>query len=226
MSSNQDVVKLLQKTSRLLSSGHLKAEPVWYRALLATPPTTQLRHVVARDPVTGQRVRATPGRPRLFKPRPIVYAEDALRTRFFTEHPWELSRPRVVVENTGADAALLDWSQMQQKHKPLDGESVVQRTLWLTANEQLTTDAAYTKARYEFYRLRMRQEIEDRVAEEEAAMFGAVFFPRQLDVGIKLEDAQLASWREQALEATRLLDSVRPDDPDTTDAAAGPQDWK
>ena len=67
---------------------------------------------------------------------------------------------------------------MLQLYKPLDGESVVQRTLWLLKNNTtkgLTMVEAYDKARFEFYKLRMSEEMESHVAKEESTMYGSVF---------------------------------------------------
>lgn len=67
----------------------------------------------------------------MFQPLQIMYPEDKMRTTFFNDHPWELARPRTVIENDGNDARLWDWSKIEQPGKPLDGESVVRRQLWL-----------------------------------------------------------------------------------------------
>ena len=45
-----------------------------------------------------------------------------LRSDFFGDHPWELARPRLVVEDSGNDAKGYDWRTIQQKGKQLDGE--------------------------------------------------------------------------------------------------------
>lgn len=48
--------------------------------------------------------------------------DTSIRTKFYKEHPWELARPKVVVEEDGADYVRQDWSRMEQVGKPLDGE--------------------------------------------------------------------------------------------------------
>jgi small subunit ribosomal protein S23 len=58
----------------------------------------------------------------MFQPMPIVYPEDKLRSEFFGDHPWELARPRVVLENDGKDGEKWDWSRIVQLGKKLDGE--------------------------------------------------------------------------------------------------------
>lgn len=58
----------------------------------------------------------------MFQPVKIRYEEDQLRKEFFRDHPWELARPRVVLENSGNDHAGYDWSKLKQRGKRLDGE--------------------------------------------------------------------------------------------------------
>lgn len=77
--------------------------------------------------------------------------------------------------------------------------SVVQRQLYLLNNvPDITKSEAYDIARREFYRLRLQQDIERRVAAEEAEATGAVFGPRQLDIGMELENQQFEQWKDWA----------------------------
>lgn len=67
---------------------------------------------------------------------------------------------------------------------------------------------AYDKARKEFYDVRHAQEIELRVAREEAVMTGAEFGPSPLDIGMQLEDQTYEAWRawaEKEITAVRQL---------------------
>ena len=59
---------------------------------------------------------------KMFMPVPINYAEDDLRNDFFADHPWELERPRIILENDGRDYQRWDWSRRTQDTRPLDGE--------------------------------------------------------------------------------------------------------
>ncbi len=45
-----------------------------------------------------------------------------LRREFFKDHPWELARPRMLLEDDGKDSQKTDWSHLQQKEKALGGE--------------------------------------------------------------------------------------------------------
>lgn len=60
----------------------------------------------------------------MYKPKSINYTEDELRSEFFSDHPWELARPRVMVETGGGyDAKQWDWGRgIEQPGKQLDGE--------------------------------------------------------------------------------------------------------
>jgi small subunit ribosomal protein S23 len=58
----------------------------------------------------------------VFQPVGVRYEEDQLRKEFFRDHPWELARPRIVLETTGKDFEKYDWSKIQQIGKKLGGE--------------------------------------------------------------------------------------------------------
>lgn len=59
---------------------------------------------------------------RMFQPQRITLEEDRLRRDFFGDHPWELARPRVLLENDGKDYQRWDWSLKQQAGRPVNGE--------------------------------------------------------------------------------------------------------
>lgn len=85
--------------------------------------------------------------------------------------------------------------------------SVVQRQLWLLNNiPDMTKSTAYDIARREFYRLRLKEDIQRRVAAEEAAAYGAEFGPSYMDIGMKLEDEQYNKWVEWARESAQVMD--------------------
>jgi small subunit ribosomal protein S23 len=45
----------------------------------------------------------------MFTPLNLTYEEDRLRWEYFNDHPWELARPRVILENDGKDNEKWDW---------------------------------------------------------------------------------------------------------------------
>lgn len=59
---------------------------------------------------------------------------------------------------------------------------------------------AYDQARKEFYAFRHREDIQRRVAREEALNTGAYFGPSQIDIGIQLEGTAFEDWKQWAQE--------------------------
>lgn len=70
----------------------------------------------------------------------------------------------------------------------------------------MTKPQAYDIARREFYQLRLKEEIAQRVAAEEAEAYGANFGPRMLEVGRKLEDDVYEGWKAWAKTQAQVLD--------------------
>ena len=96
-------------------------EPPWYSVIWDVPPSQTMVRTPAvqlREPNPRQR------RPKnLYRPQRIVYPEDSLRQRFFQDHPWELARPRMILESDGKDSHYLDWSKgVRQPGMALSGE--------------------------------------------------------------------------------------------------------
>ena len=63
---------------------------------------------------------------------------------------------------------------------------------------------AYDIARKEFYDLRMQEDIERRIASEEALSVGAKFGKSYIEIGIELENAALEQWKKKALALLQL----------------------
>lgn len=81
----------------------------------------------------------------------------------------------------------------------MDGESVVQRQMWLMQHEGLDKAQAYDKARKEFYFYRHREDVERRVAKEEALVTGAYFGKGPIEIGMELENQQWEDWKAWAM---------------------------
>jgi small subunit ribosomal protein S23 len=146
----------------------------------------------------------------LFVPQPITYEEDQLRKEFYGDHPWELARPRIILEQDGKDGQKCDWNRIQQTGRPLDGESVIQRQLWLLHNVPgITRDQSYDIARQEFYAFRHEEEVERRIAKEEALSTGAHFGKGALEVGMELEDKTYEVWKEWAIQEIAAIERQR-----------------
>lgn len=56
-------------------------------------------------------------------------------------------------------------------------------------------NAAYDVVRRDFYRLRQEEEIERRVALEEAEYVGSYFGKSRLEIGMLLEDKEYENWK-------------------------------
>ncbi|KAK3817413.1 MAG: mitochondrial ribosomal protein S25-domain-containing protein [Benniella sp.] len=133
------------------------------------------------------------------RPRKIVYPEDRLRRRFYEDHPWELRRPRCLIETTG-DGTQRDWSSLLQKGRSisdLTGEDVIQHQLYLMSTG-MTEREAYHAATQEFYLIRAQEETEARVAKAQAMAFGLK--PRRSFVmsGLKREEEALLEAEKNA----------------------------
>jgi small subunit ribosomal protein S23 len=62
-------------------------------------------------------------------------------------------------------------------------------------NEKMSKRKAYDTVRREFYRLRQQEEVEKRIAIEEARYVGAYFGKTRLDIGMQLEDQEYENWK-------------------------------
>nr|XP_023907970.1 37S ribosomal protein S25, mitochondrial-like [Quercus suber]POF16567.1 37s ribosomal protein s25, mitochondrial [Quercus suber] len=91
--------------TQLLDVGRISSPPPWYGVMGVIPPSERLvRPPMQRPQKPGKRAS------KLFKPLHLNYEEDLLRWEYFNDHPWELARPRVVLEDDGRDAEKWDWS--------------------------------------------------------------------------------------------------------------------
>ncbi|KAI5965507.1 RSM25 [Candida theae] len=235
MKLQTEATNVLSRTSAYLKSGVLKQKPVWFDIVAKYPPS----HKLVKKPYIHEADSTDPRndllkpknqhlqKPQLFKTRPassevanknnqihripkLTFLEDELRNYFYLQHPWELSRPKNLIENNGDEISKkCDWSQMLQLHKPLDGESVIQRAVYLLHNDDKVKDVfeAYDIARFEFYRLRMAEEMESHIAREESTMYGAVYESTNIDWNLTTEQKYIDDWVKLAAEQTRVLEA-------------------
>ncbi|KAG8624303.1 hypothetical protein KVT40_007370 [Elsinoe batatas] len=177
--------------TRLLETGRQTIPPPWYSAVEIFPPSERLVR-----PALQSKGRKKGKASKMFQPVKISYPEDKLREDFFGDHPWELARPRTILEDDGKDYQRQNWSRLEAPGRAINGESVVQRQVWLMQNEGLTKPEAYDKARKEFYKIREAQDIDRRIAKEEAQHVGAFFGKGAIEVGLELEDREFEAWKE------------------------------
>lgn len=218
-------LRVAQTTSQLLQAKHLKQQPAWLPTVARIPPSTD----ISRKPPPSFHANkpSRDGKARkIFELQRIRYTEDRLRQRFYKEHPWELARPVLLVEDSGRSSQKYDWSRIAQKGKQLSGESVIQRQLYLmkTAMPRMTTEDAYRTACEEFYRLRRYEALEKRIAVEEAMAYGTEFNKSQTEIGLELEQRVVEQWREKAVAAKSLVQPITPNDilASTSNARARP----
>lgn len=148
---NLTALRVRQTALSQYTSGKIKKLPQWVDVVGDIPPTEALiRNCTPQHQLVRQRMKTLPGsskpqvvlevqekpkkskKPsRLFKPVELRYEEDQLRQDFFRDHPWELARPRVLLERTGKDFENYDWSRIMQPGKRLDGERCVVCPSWV-----------------------------------------------------------------------------------------------
>lgn len=116
--------RLHRVATQALSSQGLLQPPCWYTIMTQIPPPEIMTRT---QPITHHERPAKKSKVRKpsksFRPLPIIHAEDKLRSEFFKDHPWELARPRVVLEDDGRDGQMCDWSTgIVQPGRPTNGE--------------------------------------------------------------------------------------------------------
>jgi small subunit ribosomal protein S23 len=228
---NLTAINVRRAALEKFKSKQIRGLPAWVDIVHDVPPAQILvRQQPAKHPLTKIRTRTLPNGKteqyaqvsearkskavkarRVFQPKQIRYEEDSLRHTFFSDHPWELARPRVIVETSGNQHINADWSTgIQQPGIPLSGECVVQRQLWLLENvPDISVPQAYDVARKEFYTLRRREERRDRIAAEEARHMGATFGQPVQQIALGIENAMYNDWekwsRQVVMEQTSRL---------------------
>jgi small subunit ribosomal protein S23 len=125
MGRNVRATRVYQNVKNSLSSdmveGVRRPAPAWFKAIENITPSEILTRPYAVQH-SAPNPRATKPK-KLFKPTRIVYPEDKLRKEFFRDHPWELARPRIIMELDGEDHKYLDWSKgLRQRGMELSGE--------------------------------------------------------------------------------------------------------
>jgi small subunit ribosomal protein S23 len=129
MGRNFKPARVRQTVESLLSVADrdfLKPTPPWFNVTQIIPPSSiGVRSLPVQHTKFGQQKAKRKPSTKMFRPQTIVYEEDSIRQKFFGTHPWELARPRVVLEDDGRDAFRWDWSSLKQKGRMTDGERYV-----------------------------------------------------------------------------------------------------
>ncbi|KPI42615.1 37S ribosomal protein S25, mitochondrial [Cyphellophora attinorum] len=216
---NLSAQRVRQKALAFVKTGRHPENPLWADIMADVPPAqiltrqqptqhtlTETRTTRLPDGKIAQTTKAIGTRSsagdrnrrikHIYMPNKLRYEEDKLRSQFFADHPWELARPRLLVETDGNQHAHADWSTgLQQPGIPVSGESVAQRQLWLLQNTpDITVPEAYDIARKEFYAIRRRQQIGQRIAAEEAENNGVDYGPSSMSKGMGKEAEVFDEW--------------------------------
>ncbi|KAI9506708.1 mitochondrial ribosomal small subunit component [Coemansia spiralis] len=110
-------------------------------------------------------------RTRNARPPKIVFPEDELRKDFYENHPFEKYRPRIMMETDGKNNS--DWSQISHGTNHVTGENVIRYQYYLMQTAGMSKQEAYAQATSEFYKIRAREEMEAKIAKQEARFYGA-----------------------------------------------------
>ncbi|KAJ3412280.1 mitochondrial ribosomal small subunit component [Chytridiales sp. JEL 0842] len=107
------------------------------------------------------------------QPPTITYPEDTLRQRFYKLHPFELLRPRSLVETEESILEAIEQGEQGGKagkewdeQAKVSGESVVQRALYLARHENQPLEVAYSLALSSFYTHRALEETQHQIRKQ------------------------------------------------------------
>lgn len=245
MKSQRNALNVLERTSHYLKAGLLTEQPAWFKVVGSYPPQKDLtkkvhpqrlkdaqrKGIPSNSKATSQtRLKAKHLSNRLYKNQKIRFLEDSLRKLFYEQHPWELADPKLLIENENLlKAGMLDWSTIRQVYKPVDGESVVQRTMYLLQNQdqnkkELSVVEAYDMARFEYYRVKMELDMERQISLEESEMYGAVYHTSPVGFGFAKEQEVIDNWVQKADELTQVDLALRNEQKVDSDMSAGDAD--
>lgn len=231
MNSIKAANQVLQRTSEYMSAGLVRSQPAWYKAVAYNPPKyafdkkvrAEVLEKIKQEEITslnaineklhnGFYVTRIKNRnikaKKLLGAQTLTFIEDDLRLLFYKQHPWELADPKNLIENENTlGNENFDWSHLRQWGKKLDGESVVQRTMYLLNHTEQSLLECYEQAKFEYYRLKIEDETEMNIAREESEMLGAVYPKTAIEKGFEKEQEVLTKWKKDALEQTKIMDA-------------------
>ncbi|KAJ1734970.1 mitochondrial ribosomal small subunit component [Coemansia biformis] len=157
---------------------------------------TLIRRTLPKGCVSARHNKAAL-RTRCNRPPRIVFPEDELRREFYKNHPFEMYRPRIVMELTGRGNQ--NWSQLTNGPEQVTGENVVRYQHYLMEVKGMSKQEAYAQATQELYRIRAREEVEAKVAQQEARFHGAQALDRPFSA------KQLAVEEREILKSTKAF---------------------
>jgi len=189
-------IPVFRNVSRLYKAKVINSVPVWHKVMQAVPPSQALPRSASSLnasvslsfeekssshyeqvlnqllPKPHKTVNSNANkhlRRRKLRPQKISYPEDALRRKFYSDHPFELARPKTLVEvepiNQGEkqnpeknqSSNSQAWNDLFRDVNDVTGEHVIQYQLYLIAQGKSISEA-YDEACREFYCFRREQE--------------------------------------------------------------------
>ncbi|CAI2169423.1 18743_t:CDS:2 [Funneliformis geosporum] len=201
--------QLHKHVSQLLTGGIIKTLPVWYSAMNKFPPGQSLLRSplqfrekdLSRKKLPNKKAPSPKHlKTKIPRPQKIRYMEDSLRREFYREHPYELLRPQIMMEKN--DGIMEGHGELLSKLKfpcRVTGEDVIRYQTHLMKVQKLGKHQAYVEACNEFYKIRAREEVAERVAEEQALLFGAKISRSQTERSLWLEHENLQMSEPQVI---------------------------
>ncbi|PVU87314.1 hypothetical protein BB559_006106 [Furculomyces boomerangus] len=121
-------------------------------------------------------------------PKKIVYPEDKLRRRFYKDHPFETANPISLIQGECKEDR---WDSISGSSVGMNGESVIRKQLYLM-NKGVPEEEAYQQVIKEYYRVKADQELERKIAAQEAEQHGMIPMSRLYsNVIMNFEEKQL-----------------------------------
>ncbi|PKK70574.1 hypothetical protein RhiirB3_369984 [Rhizophagus irregularis] len=182
--------QLHNHVSRLFTGKIIKSLPVWYSAMKNIPPGQSL----LRNTKSHSQKHLKTKVPR---PQKIYYMLDALRKDFYRDHPYELLRPQILIEQDGGFVEKI-LGNLKFPCR-VTGENVIKYQEYLIKKKGMSKNDAYIQACNEFYKIRAREEVAERVAEEQALLFGARGGQSQTERSLWLEHKNLQKSEPQII---------------------------
>ncbi|CAB4396232.1 uncharacterized protein OCT59_000456 [Rhizophagus irregularis] len=201
--------QLHNHVSRLFTGKIIKSLPVWYSAMKNIPPGQSLLRSPLQfreDNLQNHNLRLRRDtkshsqkhlKTKVPRPQKIYYMLDALRKDFYRDHPYELLRPQILIEQDGGFVEKI-LGNLKFPCR-VTGENVIKYQEYLIKKKGMSKNDAYIQACNEFYKIRAREEVAERVAEEQALLFGARGGQSQTERSLWLEHKNLQKSEPQII---------------------------
>ncbi|GAA5877299.1 hypothetical protein JCM16303_006235 [Sporobolomyces ruberrimus] len=165
-----------------------------HQLLSASPLNPQSGNLPAR---TTRRKPPKKFNPKRARPEEIVFPEDSIRQRFYSDHPFEAYRPIDLVESDKVGQASgpqgEEWTELRQKSLNPSPEDCISFIQNLTTSHSLPISQAYPLGIAQYRTLRSEFETSTLSARLQAQAYGAVFFG-EIERNVLVEEKVLDEW--------------------------------